>query len=47
MYERPRVKVKVETRSTFTLTLDRPYMASFIYMRKIYMRTSVKITRQS
>ena len=47
MYERPRVKVKVEFRSTFTLTRDRPYMASFTYMRKIYMCTRVKITRLS
>ena len=28
MYEKPRVNVKVEPRSTFTLTRDRPYVAS-------------------
>ena len=40
MYERPRMKVKVEPRSTFTLMRDRPYMASILFTR-------VKITRQS
>ena len=39
MYERSRVNVKVEPRSTFTLTRDRPYIASILFTR-------VKITRQ-
>ena len=33
MYERPRVNVKDEPRSIFTLTRDRPYL---IYARKNY-----------
>ena len=33
MYERSRVNVKVEPRSTFTLTRDRPYIASILFMR--------------
>ena len=31
MYERPHVNVKVEPRSTFTLTRDRPYIASILF----------------
>ena len=33
MHERSRVNVKVEPRSTFTLTRDRPYIASILFMR--------------
>ena len=39
MYERPPVKVKAEPRSTFTLTRDRPSIASILFTR-------LKITRQ-
>ena len=39
MYERPPVNVKVELRSTFTLTLDRLSIASIL-------STRVKVTRQ-
>ena len=39
MYERPPVKVKVEPRSTFMLTRDRPSTASILFRR-------VKITLQ-
>ena len=41
MYERPRVKVKVERGSTFTFKL--PY---FTYPRKFYTRRHVKINRR-
>ena len=47
MYERPRVNVKGERGSTFTFMHDSsihcPY---FIYPRKIYVPTHVKITCQ-
>ena len=33
MYERPPVKVKAEPRSTFTLTHDRPSIASILFRR--------------
>ena len=33
MHERSRVNVKVEPRSTFTLTRDRPYIASILFIR--------------
>ena len=33
MYERSCVNVKVEPRSTFTLTRDRPYIASILFTR--------------
>ena len=33
MYERPKVSVKVEPRSTFTLTRERPYIASILFTR--------------
>ena len=42
MYERPRVNVKVEPRSTFTLR----GVAVYTYMASILL-TRVKITRQS
>ena len=49
MYERPRVNVKVEPRSTFT-TPDLPYIVSNLFTHvkavKVYVRTHVKITRQ-
>ena len=45
MYERPRVNVKVSG-STFTFTRDLSYIVYFIYSRKIYVRTQVKIMRQ-
>ena len=40
VYERPRVNVKVERGSTFTLTLDLPYIVSTLFTRvnKIYVR---------
>ena len=31
MYERPRVSVKVEPRSTFTLTRESPHIASILF----------------
>ena len=37
MYERPLANVKVERGSTFTFSLDLPYIVS-IYARKIYNR---------
>ena len=50
MYEKPRVNVKVEPRSTFTFTSDLPYIVSNLFMHvepvKVYVRTHVKITRQ-
>ena len=33
MYERLHVSVKVEPRSTFTLTRERPYIASILFTR--------------
>ena len=33
IYERTRVKVKVEQGSTFTCTPDLPYIASFLFTR--------------
>ena len=33
MYERLQVSVKVEPRSTFTLTRERPYIASILFTR--------------
>ena len=50
MYEKPRVNVKVEPRSTFTFTSDLPYIVSNLFTHvkpvKVYVRTHVKITRQ-
>ena len=50
MYERPRINVKVEPRSTLTFTHGLSYIASIliylIYVRKIYQRSLGKITRQ-
>ena len=50
MHEKPRVNVKVETRSTFTFTSDLPYIVSNLFTHvkpiKLYVRTHVKITRQ-
>ena len=50
MYEKSRVNVKVEPRSTFTFTSDLPYMVSNLFTHvkpvKVYVRTHVKITRQ-
>ena len=50
MYEKPRVNVKVEPRSTFTFTSDLPYIVSILFTHvkpvKVYVRTHVKITRQ-
>ena len=50
MYERPRINVKVESRSTLMFTRGHSYIASiliyFIYLRKIYQRSHRKITRQ-
>ena len=50
MYEKPRVNVKVEPRSTFTFTSDLPYIVSILFTDvkpvKVYVRTHVKITRQ-
>ena len=45
MYEKPRVKVKVERGLTWTHTRKLPFLC-FIYARKMYVRTHVKITRQ-
>ena len=39
MYEKPPVKVKAEPRSTFTLTRDRPSIATILFTR-------VEVTRQ-
>ena len=50
MYEKPRVNVKVEPRSTFTFTSDLPYIVFNLFTHvkpvKVYVRTHVKITRQ-
>ena len=48
MYERPRVNVKIEPRSTFTFYAWPliPYLY-VIYARKFYVRSHAKITRQS
>ena len=47
MYERPRINIKVEPRSTLTFTRGLSYIASLIiYVRKIYQRSHGKITRQ-
>ena len=50
MYERPRINVKVESRSTLMFTRGHSYISSiliyFIYLRKIYQRSHRKITRQ-
>ena len=50
MCENSRVNVKVEPRSTFTLTFDLPYIVSIIFTHvkpvKVYVRTHVKITRR-
>ena len=45
MYEKPRVNVKVEPRSTFTFTFtsDLPYIVSNLFT---HVLTHVKITRQ-
>ena len=46
MYERPRVNVRVERRSTFTFMRGLSYIAFIsFYARKIYVRTQGKITR--
>ena len=50
MYEKLRVNVKVEPRSTFTFTSDLRYIVSNLFTHvnpvKVYVRTHVKITRQ-
>ena len=47
MYERPHVNEKIERGSSLTYTRDLLYIVStFIYARKIYVRSHGKITRQ-
>ena len=50
MYEKPRVNVNVEPRSTFTFTSDLAYVVSNLFTHvkpvNVYVRTQVKITRQ-
>ena len=50
MYEKPRVNVRVEPRSTFTFTSNLPYIVSNLFTHvkpvKVYVRTHVKITQQ-
>ena len=50
MYEKPRVNVKVEPRSTFTFTRGFSYITSILITHvkpvNVYVRTHVKITRQ-
>ena len=47
MYEKRRVNVKVEPRSTFTFTSDLPYVVSNLFTHvkpiKVYFRMHVKI----
>ena len=49
MYERPRVNVKVERRSTFTFTRDTSYIASSLLTRVKFtcVRTLVKLRGSS
>jgi len=51
MCEKPCVKVKVEPRSTFSVTSDLPYIVSILFTHvhvkpvKVYIRTQLTITQ--
>ena len=46
MHERPRVHVRIERFNFYVYVRPSIYCLYFVYARKIYVRTQVKITRQ-